>query len=894
MRCVPVFILFMIFQASARTAEPEETWWSLRPLQKSRVPVFLESNHKPIGNPVDAFVRTKLKEEGLTPAPETDRRTLIRRVSFDLLGLPPTPSEIDAFLKDTSADAYEKLIDRLLASPHYGEWWAQHWMDVVHFAETHGHDQDRVRPNAWPYRDYLIEAFNSDRPYGRFVREQVAGDVLFPTEPQVIPALGMLSAGPWDESSLRDIREDTVDRQVGYYLDRDDMVGTVMSTFNSLTVHCARCHDHKFDPISQDDYYALQAVFAGVGRAERPFETDPVLARKRQELQRKLAALKKPDDKCIEELRGPTLAAEIRSWETTTPRAVNWTILDATQFTSAGGALLKKLDDRSILAGGVKPDRDTYTIAASTDLKDITAIRLELLTDKSLPKHGPGRQDNGNLHLSEFRVSIGPKATPDKQRNIVITDATSDFDQAGWTVRHAIDNQPATAWGIYPEVGKDHQAIFNLKDKVGSEGGTSFRFVLEQQHGGSHLIGRLRLSVTNALPPVTVLKLPDSISQALDVQAEHRSREQKIAIAAYYLKGKLETELAKLPAAKKVYAAAHEFDPDGSHKPVMKPRVVQVLKRGEIGKPLREARPGALSCIAQLSDRFKLDDPDDEGARRSALAQWLTDERNPLTWRSIVNRVWHYHFGRGIVDSPNDFGKMGGMPSHPELLDYLAVDFRDNGQSIKKLHKLIVTSAAYRQSTTFDEANAKKDGDNRFLWRMNRNRLDAESVRDAILLVSERLNRTRGGPSDQQFQMRPGIHVTPVVKYVPFAWERPEGHRRSVYRFIFRTLPDPFVACLDGADSSQLTPARNTSITPLQALALLNNEFVLVHSRALAASLEKMSDDSDKHISAACERIWGRPPTEQEREEMAAYVKSFGLANLCRLLFNSNEFLFVN
>jgi hypothetical protein len=291
---------------------------------------------------------------------------------------------------------------------------------------------------------------------------------------------------------------------------------------------------------------------------------------------------------------------------------------------------------------------------------------------------------------------------------------------------------------------------------------------------------------------------------------------------------------------------------------------------------------------------FDLPPSHPEGARRSALAKWLTAPANPLTWRSIVNRVWHHHFGRGLVDTPNDFGKMGGTPSHPELLDWLAVEFRDGGQSLKKLHSLLVTSATYRQSSRHHPGHAKADADNRYLWRMPRTRLDAEQVRDAILLTSGRLDRRMGGPSDQQFAMKPGIHVTPIVEYGKFDWDRPQGHRRSVYRFVFRTLPDPFVDCLDGADASQPTPVRNVSVTAPQSLALFNNEFVLVHAKSLAASLEKQAGDPAGRITLTCQKLWGRPPTAGESEEFGRYAAKHGLANLCRVLFNSNEFLFID
>ncbi|HJZ56989.1 MAG TPA: DUF1549 and DUF1553 domain-containing protein [Gemmataceae bacterium] len=645
-----------LLTAAVPAVRANDTWWSFKPIAKPAAPA---TDPRWGRNPIDAFVLAKLHDRGLSPAPEADRRTLIRRLTFDLIGLPPTLEEIDAFLKDTSPDAYEKLVDRLLASPHYGERWARHWMDVVHFAETHGHDQDRIRPNAWRYRDYLIRSFNDDTPYSRFVQEQLAADVLFPERPDLIPALGFLAAGPWDESSLRDIRDDSIDRQVGYYLDRDDVVTTVMNTFQGLTVQCARCHDHKFDPIAQVDYYRLQAVFAGVGRGEVNFDPDPATAAKRRRLTAALAAI---------------------------------------------------------------------------------------------------------------------PPTPDP-------------------------------WG-------------DLTARAGVA--------------------------------------------------------------------------SQVPAPLAVYAAAPNFNPDNSHKPIATPRTVHVLKRGDIHKPGEVAEPGALACLPGLPDVFELPANHPEGARRAALAKWLTEAKNPLTWRVMVNRVWQYHFGRGIVGTPSDFGKMGQLPTHPELLDWLAAEFRDNGQSLKKLHRLIVTSSTYRQASRHDPKFAELDADNHLLWRMNRTRLDAEQLRDAILLVSNRLDRTPGGPSDRQFDLKPGIHVTPIVDYAKFDWDRPQGHRRSVYRFVFRTLPDPLVDCLDGADASQLTAKRNESVTAPQALALLNNEFVLVHSKAFAAWLEKQTTDREKQVVMACERVWGRPPTAEERKAFVAFADKHGLANLCRVLFNSNEFLFVD
>jgi hypothetical protein len=648
-------------------------WWSLSPLRKPALPSLdSASSEQWLRTPIDRFVLAKLEEKKLAAAPPADKRSLLRRVTLDLIGLPPTQAELEAFLADDSPQAYDRVVDRLLASPHYGERWARHWMDLVHYAETHGHDQDRPRPNAWPYRDYLIRSFNDDKPYVRFVQEQLAGDVLFPDDAQAVIALGFLATGPWDESSLRDIREDTIDREIARYLDRDDMVTTAMSTFVSTTAHCARCHDHKFDPITQGDYYALQAVFAGVDKADRPYDIDSRVAKQRQ------------------------------------------------------------------------------------------------------------RQQQQRIQLQELR--------------------------------HAAE--------------------------------------------------------LCCLAPG--------------------------ALALATLERQVDRQLAALPAQQFVYAAANNFKPDGSFRPAQTPRPVHVLKRGDINKPGPAASPGALACVPGLQARFRLSDRGDEGNRRAALARWVTDSKNVLTWRSIVNRIWHYHFGRGLVDTPNDFGRMGSQPTHPELLDWLAITFRDNGGSIKQLHRLIVTSAVYRQSSRHQSQFAAIDADNRYLWRMNRARLDAEEVRDAVLQIAGKLDRTMGGPSVKQFNMSPGIHVTPMVDYVNFDIDRPENYRRSVYRFVFRTLPDPFMEALDCPDSSQLTPARTASVSALQALAMLNDRFIVRMSEHVAARAAQAGPDLPTRIRAVYQLALGREPASNEAQVMADYVAKHGMANACRLIMNSNEFMFVN
>jgi hypothetical protein len=882
-------------QPVARTEPAKSDWWSLRPVGDPRAPELTTEEAAWARTPIDAFILAGLRAKGLKPSPEADRRTLIRRVSFDLLGLPPSPGEIEAFLADGSPDAYERLVDRLLASPHHGERWARHWMDLVHFAETHGHDQDRIRPNAWPYRDYLIESFNRDTPYRRFIQEQVAADALFADEPRLTVALGMIAAGPWDESSLRDIRDDSIDRQIGFYIDRDDMVSTVFSSFASLTVHCARCHDHKFDPISQEEYYGLQAVFAGVDRAERAYDPDPKVAELRRTLEAKRKALRARAPKFMATLLDPAVQTAAACWEAKLKAArTDWNVLKPEKIESAKGTTFSGQADGSFLARGPKPLEETYTMIARPGVSRLTAIRLEVLPDDRLPSRGPGRNDNGNLHLTEFQVLCGSGLDPRAMKPVRVRRAAADFSQDGWDVAAAIDGNRQTAWGIYPRVGKPHEAVFELAEDQELLDGDSLAIRLDQTSPAGHPIGRFRLSVTSGPRPILDIPLPEAILEILAVPGPKRSTDQRRELAAFHAAQVIDRQLADLPPKRLVYAAASDFAPDASHVPPGGPRPVHLLKRGDIHKPGPAAVPGALACVAALPWRFAIADPKDELPRRAELARWLSDARNPLTYRSIVNRVWQHHFGRGIVETPSDFGRMGSPPSHPELLDWLAARFLADGTSLKELHRLIVTSATYRQETRHDPLAAEIDAGNHLLWRQNRRRLDAESVHDAILQAAGRLDRTMGGPSVRQFALSPGVHVTPVVDYTRYDWDNPGSGRRSVYRFLFRTLPDPFMDTLDEADASQLTAARSESITPLQALALLNNPFVLRMSERLARRLEGEGGDVEEQVRRAILLAFGRDATPEELAELSSYAGRHGLSNLSRLLFNSNEFLFVN
>ncbi|MFO1022434.1 MAG: DUF1549 domain-containing protein [Planctomycetales bacterium] len=605
-------------QYSGEPTGPAETWWSFKPLRKPGVPEVTAEDRRNIKNPIDAFIISRLRKSGVPPSPQVDRRRLIRRLTLDLHGLPPTIEEVRAFETDTSRDAYEKLVDRLLSSERYGERWARHWMDVAHYADSHGHDQDRPRPNAWPYRDYLIRAFNNDIPYGRFVAEQVAGDVLYPQDPAAIQATGFLAAGPFDESSLMSILEDSIDRVIGQYLDRDDIVTTTISAFNGLTVGCARCHDHKFDPIPQQDYYALQAVFAGIDKAERLYDADPKVAQRRKDLKHQLETLRGTPSPgwLTAERRHKVAEFEKQRAALKSP----WQVLEPTEWKAGQGSILKALLDRSILAMGPRPERDTYTVTLKSDLPTITGLQLEVLTDDTLPKQGPGRMDNGNFHLTAIRISTYPQGQTDKRTDIALSRATADFNQEGWEIHKALDKDSGTAWGIHPSEGHSHVAVFEFDKPVAFSPGTALVVEMDQLHGGGHLIGRFRLSATSAPLPLhdEVRPLTMEIADLLAVPSTKRNDSQTEQIARWLETRHLEQELATLPTESKVFCGTNQFTAAGSFRPVTVPRPVHVLSRGDIHKKGAEAMPGALQAVPALSSRFTLSDPQQEGVRRAA------------------------------------------------------------------------------------------------------------------------------------------------------------------------------------------------------------------------------------------------------------------------------------
>ena len=872
-------------------------WWSLRPLKQPKLPEPTSSQH-----PIDQFVNVKLKEKALAPAGPAKPSLLLRRLLLDLHGLPPKPEQVDAFraelLKNRNRDSiWSAQVKQLLDSPRYGERWARHWLDTVHFADTHGCEHDDFRPNAWPFRDYVIQSLNEDKPWKRFVKEQLAADHFYPEQDQLLPALGFISAGPL-ELSRASTAPVTFD-----YLDRDDIVSQTMAAFASTTANCARCHDHKFDPISQEDYYSLQAVFAGGGKGDREFDADPKTRQKRKQLNHQLRLVKKRSPELLEDDFARKMVSD---FETDVSRQAVWIPLDMTSFVSEQGATLNQIDDGSVLASGKNPPTDVYTISGTGQgigsgtgsdrkLQRVTAIRLDVLPHDSLPTKGPGRCANGNLHLN--RIEIKHSKANANDRSIAISSASADWDQQGWTIQHAIDQNPKSAWGIYPKVGEPHHAVFQLKDPVEVGEDSKLTIRLHQIHGGSHLIGRFRIYVTDSTSPSTRV-LPDAVRKAMATEHSKRSVEQKLDLTTFVLGLDLERKLAALPSPQKVYAWSRLYSHSKKLNQPMAIKTVHVLKRGNIDRPGKVATPGSLSAIDNLSNRFHSSAEKPESFRRAALANWMIHKDNPLFWRSIVNRVWSYHFGRGLCDTPNDFGRMGSIPSHPELLDWLAVWFRDEANgSLKKLHHLILTSKTWQQAaTTSVEMSAKAnsvDANNTLLWKSPLRKLDAESFRDSVLQISGELDLTMGGPGIEQFSKSKGRQTTPVLDYDKFDWNSPGGKRRSIYRIVWRGIADPFMESLDFPDLGLLTGKRENSSSALQALATYNHDFVLNFSSVMASKLEKTHEKLSDQVENACRLIWLRRPNSSEKQLMTQYVKQHSLAALCRVLLNSNEFIFV-
>lgn len=871
-------ILFLLTHLCVLASEPS-TWWSFQPMSRPEVPQSGSTNV------VDAFIEARLRQAGLKPAPEADRRTLARRVSFDLTGLPPTSAELEAFLKDHRLGAYERMVDRLLASPRYGERWARHWMDVAHYGDTHGYDKDKPRPHAWPYRDYLVRAFNQDKPFVRFVQEQLAGDVLFPGTRDGIEALGFVAAGPWDFIGHEEVPETKIDGRVARHLDRDDMVVNTIQTFTSLTIQCAQCHNHKFDPITQEDYYSLQAVFAAVDRTNRRYDPDPGIAGKRNDLgarlytvQTNLAAI---EADWLQAFGGPQRLGDLEQLiklRTQDPNDQASGYHSAIQTTAGSGAwvqvdLGKTQEIRSVIlhpcaddfngigAGFGFPVR--YRVEVSNDPAFTNAVVL--VADRTAADQpNPG---NSPVNLKVESAVYG--------RYVRLT-ATQLAARKGDFILALAEMEVVNSHGWNRALG----ASVTSADSI--EAGPRWRRSNLTDGGwvGGPTLAELKARRRSLLYAGAPSWVP---ARVLSLEAEE---------------SRLKAELQALPEQHQVYAIGIHTGTgafQGTGGMGGRPRPIHVLSRGNVQKAGREVGPGAIKSVGIEPARFVVDPQAPEGTRRVALAQWLTHPAHPQTWRSIVNRVWQWHFGRGLVETTGDFGKMGAQPTHPELLDLLSCEFRDSGGSFKALHRLLVTSRTYRQSSSIAPGSegVRVDPDNRLWWRMNRRRMEAEEYRDSLLQFAGRLDLAMGGPGFEDFVVEKPEH-SPHYEYLLHDPEDPRTHRRSVYRFLVRSQPQPLMGALDCADPSMQVWRRAEGISPLQALALLNDGLVLSMSSHAASRFQS----GHTGIHEAVRRLWlealGRPPTSVEAGDLEQLVRLHGMPAACRVVLNLNEFVFVD
>jgi hypothetical protein len=840
-------------------------------------------------NGIDRFVLKELAQRKLEPSEPASPLALVRRLTYDLTGLPPTPDEISDFetaYAKNADQAYEQLVDRLLASPRYGERFARHWLDVAKYADTCGYDKDKLRPNAWPYRDYVIRSFNEDKPYGQFVKEQVAGDALFPDQPDGILGLGFLAAGPWDFIGHSEVPESKIDGKVARNLDRDDMISNVFNTFCAVTIQCARCHEHKGDPIGQEHYYSLQSIFAAVDKADREFGVSPEKERQKAALQARIKTLGEKISKAEASLKGK------------------------------GGDRLSKLDKEisKLQKGGGQvikgPEHGYHSAIVKTpevskwvqvDLGDKLELRKVVLHASHDNHNGIGA---GFGFPVRFKV-IASNREDFSRSQVLIDRSKKDFANPGLLPVELAVRSSARFIRIEATrlAKRSNDYIFALDELR----------VLDEV--GLNLAERKKVSALDSIEApnrwtkanLTDGKWAKSKSPANESKLAGLRAERKdflISLGSPEERGALERtkkelnqarkKLAGFPKGNMVYAAATHFKPRGNFKPTNgKPRMIRVLHRGEVTQLGDEVKPGTFPLFGDDPWEFDLPEVHDESARRAALAEWITRKDHPLTWRTIANRVWQWHFGEPIVGSPNDFGPLGQEPTHPELLDWLALSFRDSGGSFKKLHKLIVMSATYRQSSLGNSAKAKVDSSNQFLWRMNRRKLSAEEVRDSVLAVSGKLNLEMGGPGYYLFALEKTAH-SPHYEYHKFNPEDAKSHRRSVYRFIVRSQPNPFMTTLDCADSSQSTPKRNETLTALQALSLLNNKFSLAMARHFASRLEKEAEDLPSQVRLGHKLVTGRYPKAGEQKLLVSYGGKHGLQNLCRALYNLSEFSYVD
>jgi len=1004
-------------------------------------------------NPVDLFTLAKMEEHGLAPSPEADRYTLLRRASLDLTGLPPTLEEIDAFVNDPREDAYERLIDRLLASPHYGEAQAMRWMDVARYADTNGFEKDRPR-SIWPYRDWAIAAFNENMPYDRFVIEQLAGDILPNATVESRIATGFHRNTMLNEEGGIDVEEYRYEAMV-------DRANTTGQVFLGLTFGCAQCHTHKYDPITHDEYFQFYAFLNHTDDVDIQVP-DESIAQKREKAEQEIAALvadlpnrfpvaepivetvhpqpvaisssggaalslgtdnvivargKAPDtdayrieldltggpyqairietapnagdvgagrsslgnfvlsevwatakigdadakplkfaraesdvvyagfepDKAIDGdnksgwavdaagvdkaaphsltlwfaepiafestgrivltlhqqygrahtlsrfkvsalrkgypiseepddvRRAAFLDTKFAAWKTeVASKARKWSVLEPVSIKSEYRSSFTVLDDNSILAHGDNPNTDIYHAAFRTDLKNITALRIEVLPDESLPNNGPGRgvimSEGGDFLLSEISASAAPWLAPDAATRLVLQNPTVDYSQPGRTPDQTMDGKRDTGWSIKGGEGKAHAVVYEFAEPLSHDGGTLLNLVMEQFYVHNHTIGRFRVSATTEPLPIVASGVPAEIESILVKVRDSAAllAQEEVSLKDHYLS--IAPELAD---AHKQIADMRKAMPKFATTQVLQereaPRATHVYHRGEFLSPKHEVTPGVLAVLPPMDPAAP--------KTRLALARWIVSEENPLTARVAVNRLWQTYFGRGIVASVEDFGARGDKPTHPELLDWLAIEFVRRGWDLKDMTRMLVTSATYRQSSAVTPERLAADPGNEWLSRAPRYRVEAEFVRDIALSASGLLSSKIGGPS-----IKPPLPDGALSMVYPGeGWNVAEGedrYRRGMYVYWKRTLPYPAASVFDAPARDVATVTRTRSSTPLQALTLLNDPVFVEAAQAFAKRVVAFDGDDAARIRYAFMLCVSRPPDGEETKRIAEFLNA--------------------
>lgn len=846
--------------------------WAFRPLQVISVPAGTDAH------PIDRFLATQQHRAGVTANPIADRRALIRRLSFTLLGLPPSAEEVAAFVADSSPDAIEQFVDRLLASPHYGVRWSRHWLDIARFAESHGYEHDYDRPTAYHYRDFVVQAWNADQPFDEFVRWQIAGDKLTPQNRQAWMATGFLAAGPHSTQITK--REVELQR----YDELDDMVSTIGTALLGLNIGCARCHDHPYDPIPQADFYRLAANFTKTVRSDVELDFDPEGYRAAQA---EFAKQHAPLEEAVAKYEANGLRTAYQEWRRAAPPQSlrsTWLLPSSMTIASTEEPKWTEQTDGSWLVTGSARKEEEYWLRLRTTGRRVTAIRLEALTDSTMTNGGPGREADGNFALS--LVEIVPLVTDDLSPSAVpIARAVATFEQVDGPIAGALDDRDATAWGVDPQLGRPHAAVFHLARPVELRPGDAVQIRLEFKSRPQASIGRLRVSFSMQLNPgleAASPPMPDRVATALQRDPAALTNEEWSTLSRWF--APLEAEWRRLDARRREHAAM-------APQPQMKPVLVATEGRPAIrlhtqaaeeylphteflmgGDPTRSAgiaSPGVLQVLSREDDFHSL-------TSRPFVARWLTDVEHgagALVARVIVNRLWQHHFGTGLVATPDDFGTRGSRPSHPELLEWLAAELIRHDWQLKPIQRLMVTSAAYRRTSFPTPETMSLDPDNRFLARWTPRRLEAEALRDAMLVVAGTLDDRLDGSSERD----------------------PHHDRRSLYTFVKRSAPDAWLAAFDAPDGCRVEGRRSQTISPIQALALLNGE----RTRSLAVRIaERCRSTADDPIQQLFQSALQRDPAPTEREAMQRLLgPNPGVVqwtDLCQIVLSLNEFVFLD